>query len=104
MASADHRSALSSGRMDLRLTHPWPEATVARAKTTNDLREDDEVGGNQGSRGVDSRLDEIWHQFSRLEVRVGSSSSSGHFEISSGHGGEEEIPHFVPDRLPKVDS
>ena len=87
-----------------RRTHPWPQTTVAWAETANDLRKDDKVGGNQWCRTVDGGyvLDEIWHQFAGLEVGVGSGSPSDDFEVSSGHGGEKEIPHLVPDRLAKV--
>ena len=33
---------------------------------------------------------------------VGSGSPSDDFEMSSDHGGKNEIPHLVPDRLAKV--
>ena len=86
------------------LTHPWIQTTVAWAKTSNDLRKDDEVGGNQGRWGVDGghRLDEIWHQFVRVEVRVCSSRPSYNFKVPGGDSGEEEEPHFIADRLPKM--
>lgn len=87
-----------------RLTHLWPYTTVTRAKATNDLRKDDEVSGKQRCGGIDGRygLDEIWHQLGRLEVGVCSSSPSRDFHVSGSHGSEEEIPHLVPDRLPKM--
>ena len=88
-----------------RLTHPWLQAAVAWPETADDLRKDDEVCGDQGRWRVDRghRLDEIWHQFVRVEVGVCSSCPSHDFEVSGGDSGEDEEPHLIVDRLPKMD-
>lgn len=85
--------------------HPGLQSAVARAKTTDDLGQNDEVRSNKecwGLSGCDC-LDEEGGQVMWAVVRPQTRTPSDNFGICSNNCCGKEVPHAVVDSLSQVD-